>query len=312
MADDVFYSRLSELTGGNVKAEKDLVGWVNHYNELLDKEQKGFEPKFPDERAKWAYQLLQANPGKELETAQRTIRALSLTDRIDKLSPKEQLFQAYLLRPENSDMTELQAGPLFEAMYLKKYPDLETDLLQQREHAVEARQAKELISKIISERAAVEAPAQKISKDVEDSIVSTVGKFAGIRLAFTDNPSEADYMNVPLADSEAQALQESALRPDVWMSEFIDQFKGPNNTYDYDAYVREGWEMRNHKPIRQMAYDHGFKMGELSQINKARNASTPAEINKLGGGPPPPAAKETFFGNWEQAEKERAARMKAS
>lgn len=306
--DEAFYNRLSEMTDGELKDEKTLVALVTKYNELLDQVQKGVEPKFASERAKWAYKALQASPGKELETAQRTIRALSLSDKIEKLAPKDLLFEAYLLDPINSDLSEVQAQKYFEDMYSKKYTDLENDLGQQRQQAVEIRQAKESISKISSEVAAIEAPSEQISKEVEESIGQAVGSFGGIKLALSDNPTDADYLTVLAEDAkEMQRFQKNALNPNKWLNEWTNQFRTPDGGFDYQAYTRELWEMVNHKRIRQETHDHGIKTGRLGYVKEQRNSTTPAEIAVLGNQPPAPPAEKSFMETWKDAQQKKAS-----
>lgn len=306
VADAAFYTRLSELTGGELKDENSFIGVLQHYNELLDEKQKGFEPQFESERAKWAYNLLKANPGKELETAQRQVHALSLTDKMDKMAPKELLFQAYLLDPLNSDLQADEARQYFEDDYAKRFADIENDLSQKRLHAVEVRKAKDQISAIQSEYKAVEAVPQKISQEVEESIGRVVGDFGGIRLSFTENPAETDYLNVAVTDpNELTRLQNNALYPEQAHKAFLDQFRGDNGAFDWQGYVRETWERENHQMLRKQAFDHGKKLGLLEKVNKDRNASTPADIAQNRNPPPAPQTNQpkSILEAWGNAQK---------
>lgn len=308
--DELFYSRLSELTDGGLKQEGDLVRLVNHYNELLDKEEKGFEPKFPNERAKMAYRMIQANPGKELETALRTARALQLGDQVEKLVPKELLFEAYRMRPENADITnDPRVREFFEAEYTDKFSDLENNLVQQRKHANEVKEAKESIATIQKEWEAAEAPAQAISKDVVAALTNAVENFGGFRLAFSDNPQENEYLNVPVKDeNELKRLHENALNPEKWFQKFFQSFQGPDG-YDYQGLVRSMYMIDHLDELSQQAFEHGTRTENIRRVNKERNASTPTDISRPGGAPPAPVpSNESFMGNWEKAQKAQEGR----
>lgn len=304
-ADEVVFSRLSELTEGRLSSEEDFVGLINHYNELVEKAEKGFEPKFADERAKWAYQLLANNAGAEIETAQRTLHALSLKD-VDKMDAKSALYNAYLMDPKNFDLTPAEAMEYFEAEYSEKYPDLENNPLLKRNHDVAAREARQQIMKIQSDFKATEAKPQQVSQDVIDNISNTVGNFGGVKIAFSDNPQESDYLTVPIDQKEVEQFQKDSLNPNEWLNNTVSQFALPDGRYDYEGYVREMYEMRNHRQIRQLAFEQGKKAGLLEKIRKDRNATTPQEIASVGSGGPAPVQQEgSFFDAWENAMSKR-------
>lgn len=307
--DEVVFKRLSEMTGDTIKSEEDFVGLINHYNELLDQAEKGFEPKFNDERAKWAYQLLTNNPGAELETAERTIRALRLD--VGKMDPKEALFNAYLLDPKNSDLSPAQAAEYFEAEYEEKYPDIDNNPLVKRRHEVEAREAKQAIEKLQKEfQAAETSKPQEVAPEVIESIGRTVENFGGIKMAFTDNPQESDYLTIPVKDEkELHQLQQEAAHPNEWLNSHMNQFVDKSGKFDYQAYIQDFYEMRNHKAIRQEAYDHGVKRGLMQKVNQDRNQQTPQEIAKLGSQAPTPVEKpKSLFDAWQQAAQAGAKR----
>lgn len=301
-ADDaIVYNRLSELTEGTIKSEEDLVGLISQYNELVEQAEAGFEPKFTDERMKWAYQLLTQNPESALETAERTIHALRLKE-VDKMEPRDALFNAFLLDPKNYDLTQSQAAEYFAAEFEEKYKDLENNPLMKRKLDVDAREARQAIQKIQSEFKATEAQPQQVSQDVIESVSKTVENFGGVKIAFTENPKEDDFLTIPVENEEQiKALQENALRPDQWLNNLLNQFQTKNG-FDYEGYIRERFEMENHKMIRQMAFQEGLKKGRLEKINEDRNASTKEDIAKISSGAPPAVKQEgSFYSEWGKA-----------
>ncbi len=278
--DEKVYGRLSKLTDNAIKSEEDFVGMVNHYNELLEQAEKGFEPKFPNERAKWAYQILTQNEGNEPEAAMRTLRALNFDPKGK--SPKEILFEAFLQDPTNSDLGPVEAQQYFDAEYEQKFDDADGNLLKKRQLDLEVRKATESLQKIKDEFGSTQEQPRQISEEVEKSISSSVEEFGGVRIAFTDNPQESEYLNMPIDDpNELSALKQDALNPQDWWQNFLQGFE-TDKGFDYKNFIREFHEMRNHQKKAQLAYDHGFKLGQLAKINEARNASNPKDISKVG------------------------------
>lgn len=300
--DDAVYSRLSDLTDGSVKSEEDLVSLINSYNELVEQSEKGFEPKFPDERTKWAYQILSQNPETALETVERTIHALKLKD-VKEMSPKDALFNAYFIDPKNYDLSLLEARDYFEADFQKKYPDLENDPLQKRALEVAGREAKQSILKVQEDFKTTEAKPQQISKDVIDSVTKVVSNFGGVRIAFTENPQENDYLNIPLEGDEKDLLH-NALYPNEWLNSMLERHQTENG-FDYQSYIQERFEMINHKEIRQKAYEQGIRVGQRMKANEDRNSTTKKEIEELARTPAPAIAREepgSLYDAWGKAQ----------
>jgi len=286
--DPVFYGHLSKLTDGGIKSEEDLVGVLNHYNELLEQAEQGFKPKYKDERTRMVHELLADLSGPEAaQTAMRTLRAVSFNP--EGKSPKEVLFEAYLVDPKNSDLTPDKAHEYFQAEYEQKYADLEGNLVKERALANEVKDATKLISEVSkSFKAAEEQPqqqARQISEEVERNIQSAVDNFGGIRLAFTETPQESDFLNMVIENpQELETLKQDALNPQQWWNNFMAEFQTEKG-FDYPSFVREFHEMRNHQKKAQMAYAHGLKLGQLAKVNEARNASDPKNPSQV---PQPP------------------------
>lgn len=303
----IFSERLSSLTDGHIKTTDDFVGLVQHYNELLAQAEEGFKPKFKDERAALVHKILAENAGREPEAAMRTLRAMSFKP--EGKSSKDILFQAYLLDPKNSDLSELQAKDYFEAEYSEKYSGLDPDnsnenakKIAQRNQDLEVKEALANITKIQSDFKAVDEKPAAIAQDVEVNIKKAVENFGGIRIAFTDNPQENDYLNVAINDpKELAAIQEMALNPVGEWNQFMDQFQTEKG-FDYPNYVRAYYERTHAVELRQKAYDHGFTAGKLAQINTARNASDPKQIHQAGG-PAAGAKPKSFNEAWLDAAK---------
>jgi hypothetical protein len=289
---------LSALTEGHLKTKDDLVGLINHYNELVTQAEEGFKPKFKDERTRKAHQILaDAGQGTEMATAMRTLRALNFNP--EGKTPKDVLFEAFLLDPKNSDLSESRANRLFEEEYNEKYGDIEGNDRKTRNLELEVKEAKAMIDKIQTDFKVVDEEPARISKEVETSIQKVASEFGGIRIAFTDNPTEMDYLNVPVDDPKVLAsLQEIALNPQAASDRFISQF-ATKNGFDYPAYYQALYEREHAAELRQKAYDHGFIKGQLAKVNEAANASTKKDISAAGTPVPDGAPKSLAeaFGN---------------
>lgn len=292
------YGYLSKVTGGTIKSEEEFASMVNHYNELLEQAEQGFQPKFKDERAKLVYQILAENEGREPEAAMRTLRAISFNP--EGKSAKEVLFEAYLLDPKNSDLGPIEAQKYFEAEYEDKYSDVDGNPIKERQQALAVREANEAIKKIKDSFKATDEPVRQISEQVESAISSAVEKFGGVKLAFTDNPQEGDYFTMTVEPQELQALKQDALNPQEWWAKFLGEFETEKG-FDYQAFIREFHEMRNHHKKAELAHKNGFKLGQLAKINEVRNASDPKRIDQAQ--PAGPAGKQTLYEAWASAEK---------
>lgn len=300
--DEKFYSRLSALTDGSVKSEKEFGQFVERFNELGDIVAKGVKPVFKNERAQLVHSLLSENEGLEPQAAMRVLRAISFKP--EGKSEKDILFAAYLMDPKNSDLNELDAQKYFDAEYTKKYADKENDLALQREHALAVRNATSDIAKIQNDFKAVEAPAHEANKETLDRITKAADGFGGIRLSFTDNPQETDFLNIPLEDSqEIEAIKADILDPNRAYNDLISQFDYKTEQ-GYQDLIRETWERKNHRMIRQVSWEDGFKKGQLAKVNEAANASNPKRIEQVGA--PPAPQKESFMDAWGNAQKKSA------
>lgn len=298
--DTVFFGRVSEMTRGQIKSEKDFAGFMEKFNSLADQVQKGVQPKFESERAKLAYDILQKNPGQELDAAIRTATALKIAEKLPTMSDKDKLFNAFMLDPLNADLSLDDMKGVFDAQYEKRYGDAETrDILTKREHDIAVRQAAEAIQKVQSEFKVTQVEPERISQEVVSSVDKVVSSFGGVVLSFSDNPSDNELLNIPIMDdNELSQIKEDVLDPGKWHQNFLQQFELPNGGFNYEGYIQERWERENHKAIRMQAYEHGEKMGRLKYINEQRNATPPAEIADKGRPPINSQQSKTFFETW--------------
>lgn len=287
------FAYLSKSTSGAIKNEKELIGFVNSYNQLVKEAEEGWQPKYANERAKRVHELLLKSAGSEPAEAIRVLRAIQFNP--EGKTPKEVLFQAYLQDPANADLTELTAKDYFEAEYDTKYdllnkPDEEltpdqkrAKLAMQREQQLAVRNAQASIKKMQDDFTAADEGPKEVDKQVTEALTKAVGGFNGLKLAFTDNPQETEYLNVPFADPEAkQALLEEILNPDGAYNEMVEQFRGEDGKMDWNALTKEAFERKNHKELRKQAFEHGLKMGQLQQINKIKNSTNPKDISRTG------------------------------
>lgn len=295
------FSHLSTMTGGKVKSKEEFEGILQERDSLAEQAAKGFEPKFTDERAKWAYQLLSASSGDELGTAMRTMRALSFN--VEGKSDKDVLFEAFLLDPNNTDLGPKQAADLFEAKFNKEYGEIEeTDVLKKRELALDVKQAKEGILKIQKEFKTHEEAPRQVAAQVETGVANAVKEFKGMKIALADNPTDADFLNVAIADpKELQSLQEQILNPDQAYNDLVAKFETEKG-FDFQGLRNEMWKRNNVDKLLKLSFNQGKEAGKIAVVNKVRNASEP--VTPAAVGTPTPAGKElTLEQAWANAKK---------
>lgn len=214
---------------------------------------------------------------------------------------KEVLFEAYLLDPNNSDLSPLKAQEYFEAEYEDKYKDVANNLVQQRKLAIDVKSAKDGIQKIQSEFKATEQQPQQISKEMEERVASVVDAFGGVKLSFSDNPQENEYLNIEVNDPLVlQAIQREILDPNQAFADFQSQFDF-NTQKGWQDYTRELYERNNHKELRMKAFEHGGALERIKMANELRNSSQPTDISQHGA--PAAAQQKNIFEVWEGAQK---------
>lgn len=280
------FSHLETYTSGRIKSEDDFREVMDHYNELLDKEEKGFEPQFRSDQHKLAYEMLSGvKPGTEIDVARRNLRTLSIDTA--KLSGKDLLFEAFLLDPENSDLTPEKAQEYFEADFQSRFSDVEHNLLQKRALEKEERKAKELIQGTQDKFLKSSTEGEKTGV-VDEKTVQAIKKasegFAGIKLAFTENAEDKDLLTIEASDEELASLEHHAQNPTQWWKDFVSQFETENG-YDYNAFVRNFYELTNINKVKQLTYEHGLKQGQQRQINKDTNFSASQSAAQKGRTP---------------------------
>ncbi len=298
ISDEIFNTHLSKLTGGNFKKLDEITSLVERYEQLEEQAKKGYEPKFKDERAKVAYQILTQNAGAEPEAAMRTLRALNFKP--EGKSDKDFLFEAYLLDLNNSDLTPLDAQRYFEADYEERYSNIEHNLLQQRAQAQAVRTAKEAISAIQSSFAVADQQPAQISKEVEGAIKGALDNFGGIKMAFTDNPSENDFLTIPVDDPEVMsAIHEEITSPDKAYNDFISQFDF-STQQGYDDLAKTLYMRNNVELVAQKAFEKGAALERVKVLNELSNASNPKDISQVAA--PAVGGKQSFLQAWEGAQ----------
>lgn len=301
--DDLFQSRLSELTGGTVKDQKELGRILGEHKQLAEQAQKGFEPKFKSERAKWVHNLISQNEGAEAGALMRVLRAAEFKP--EGKTEKEVLYEAYLLDPNNSDLSPLKAQEYFEAEYEDKYKDVANNLVAQRKLAIDVKSAKEAIQKLQSGFKATEQQPYQISKDMENHVAGVVGNFGGVKLSFSDNPQENEYLNVEVSDPQVlQAIQQEILDPTQAHANYLSQFDF-NTPKGWEDYTRDVYERNNHRELRQKAFEHGGALERIKMANELRNASQPKTIDQQAA--PAAAAAPSFLGSWADAAQKKAS-----
>jgi hypothetical protein len=268
------FSRLSALTNNTIKNEEDLKNFIDQHNSLLEQVQKGVQPKFENERARWAYDLLSKNTGKELETAQRTLQALNL--KLESMPDREKLFNSFVLDPTNSDLTPMQMKEIFDAEYEQKYSDVENNVLLKRQHTLAVRQAEDSIRKVQADFQSTQQEPERISEETIGMITNAVNSFKEFKVKVSNNPQ--DDLVMPITDrAQIDNIQKWMVDPTERHNALMNKFV-KNGKFDFDGYKMELYARDNHEAIVRAALEKGEKMGMLKKILRDNNATTPAEL----------------------------------
>jgi hypothetical protein len=275
-----FYNRLSEMTGGYIKSENDFKDLVTRYNELATQAEEGFKPKFRNDAQKYAHDLLsKAAEGQELDVALRTLQTLKLDPA--KLSGKNLLFESYLLDPDNSDLTREKAWEYFDESYEKRFANVSTDKLTERELQKEERKAREQIMKAqkdFKDSTAVTDPeTPQVNPEVIKSVERAVGEFGGFQVAFKENAPDNELLTIKVDDpSELEQLKRYTLDPQEFWKDLLKEHSDEKG-FNYNSFVRAMWEFKNIDKVKSLSYDHGLNIGKRTVLNKDRNSSDAGE-----------------------------------
>ena len=308
------FNYLNELTDGAITNLGEFDGFVNHYNELLEQSQQGFEPKFENKRTEWAYNVMAKAPkGEELKTALRQLQVLTLDPNI--LSEQQLQFEAYMLDPDNRDLSREEGWDYFLVDYDKKYDPnaMAEDPRLKREHTVATNRGRDLIKKAqddfesISVNEGTDTDTSADTTEVKNEVNNAVNNFGGVAIAFSDDAAEGDRLEIPVEESQRNQLMQNALDFQGWWKTHIQSFVDPTSgRFDYGSFAREVYEMTNHHQIKQSSFEHGFKMGASSVTNVAKNrqpAPGSKDIADAGGAVPAvkPQGAQTFAESAEEA-----------
>lgn len=302
--DEVFQTHLSKKTGGKLKSLADFEAIANEREALLKQVAEGIQPKFKDERAKWAHKLLSEDQGDGLQSAMRTLRALSYDTKGKE--GKDVMFESFLLDPKNSDLSPERAREYFEADFDRKYGNADSDVLQKRELDLAIRSATESISKLQNDFKATEEKPLQMAKEVEDAVAKAVNSLKGLKFSFSDNAPETEILNVAIEDpQELQSLQQAMLMPDQAYEALASKFGSEGKPFDYEGFAKEIWKRNNVDKLMKLSQEQGFKLGKLAQLNENRNASNPKDVSKIGQAGGGDATPGSLAEAWQKAQSGR-------
>lgn len=266
-------------------------------NERLSKELENKELTFPSERAKALYEFAVKADGYELDTARNYLHILSLD--LTKLDAKEKQYEAFKL--ERPDLSPEKARKIFDAKYDKLYGQgFEEDAVLQDEHELATRKAEATLKKAQEDFNNAKGKSEEPAEDVElnnaiarfqTDVEKEFGDFGGIQMSYEGSDSPLSF---DLSPQEEQEFLKIAKNPSLLAQELVESCIDPKTkAVNYQQFLTELYIRRNAHKLIQESQKHGFKLGELSVINKDLKNSQKDGKNK-GGGNAPPGANKSF------------------
>lgn len=271
-------SYLETATSGAVKSPEDINKLIADNKDLKVKLQHK-EPDFPSEQAKKVYDLAVMASGMEVDKARQLFHVISLD--LSTMTPKEKQFEAFCL--ERPKVSREEARKRFEAVYDKKFSDLENDVVQLDDHEIATHDAENKIKELqksLSEpvkqggKQAEQGQQQQFTAaqeaEIETRLQSSLEGFAGVRFKFDD--SKYGALEVPMDQGKAKEFMEFMKNPQLAIQNRIaERSKDANGNFNYDAYVREAFTWFFRDNIDQLTQNHLINLGKLSKIQEQKN-----------------------------------------
>ena len=273
-----FEDSLSEATNGLVRTNEEL--------ETIIRENQAFKSQQPKELeggAKQLFDFAQKFQGNEIGGARKMLHALSLD--VDKMSPKDTLFEAFMLDERNADLTRERAHEIFEEHYVNKYSDVADNILSARDLELATRDATTSIQSLQDKYAEAqsetpdaqananqEAAMEEIGRNVDQAM----SKYDGID--FPIDSSEENFVSFSVdTDEMKEELSFAQKNAGDWLQSKINGFTDDNGTFNYDNFQSYMTGMVFHEQIAQTMYQQGLVAGKEGVLNDLKNpANKPA------------------------------------
>jgi len=288
---------------GRVKSFEEINNLFSE-NARLKQELENKELTFPSERAKALYEFAVKADGYELDTARNYLHILSLD--LSKLDAKEKQYEAFKL--ERPDLTPEKARIIFEAKYDKLYGEgLENNALLQDDHELATRKAEATLKKAQEDFNNAKGKSNEPAEDVElnnaiakfqSDVEKEFSGFGGITMSYEGSDAPLIF---ELSPQEEQEFLNIAKNPSLLAQELVESCIDPKTkAVNYQQFLTEVYIRRNAHKLIQESQKHGFKLGELSVINKGLKNSQ-KDGKTAAGASAPAGAKKSFVDAFAEA-----------
>lgn len=269
---------ISKVSNNTINGLADLPNLISENAALKKQLETAKEPQFASEAAKKLFEYSNKAAGFEIQAANQYLHVMSLGD-VKALSDKDAQFEAFhLSRP---DLTREKARNLFEKKYDETYNDLEENIVQQDNHAVATREAKEKLEKLQSEFNQGKSEAQEPevdSKKVEEihaGIDQIMEDFGGMVIPFGEG--ETEKLNLPMEAEEVSAFKDYLKNPNTLIESIIQDCMDEKGQLNYEAYAYEMYMVFKRHELAKEAHGLGKTNGELKYIQDKKNSSKKQE-----------------------------------
>lgn len=278
---------VSEMTSGKIVKVSDVTAVLEDYERLLDLEKNPEKLLENHPRAAALWKFVKTQPGEDVAAdSQRYYQIMALDT--EKMSAKQSQFEAYMLEPENRDLSREDGKALFDKKYEKLYGEdvkldelKEEDPLLYREHQVATNQAKESIDKLKSEfksettETTEESWTQEEQDEFDQGIAETLKEFEGISIAFDPDAKDEDKVNFQLDSDGKKEFAHYLNNPGEWWKDQLAGFLD-DKTEKFDHKGFRNFMMLRMFPeqLLNIAHKQGFERGKIWTQQDAKNAST--------------------------------------
>lgn len=288
---------ISNSTNGAIKSVTEISAILKENQRLQAELKEG--PKFPNEAARKVYETAVKAAGSEMATAKKLFHVLSLD--LSTMTPKEKQFEAFVL--DRPSLTREDARKRFEAVYEKRFGDLENDLVQQDDHDVATRDSETKLNTHLSDlEKSIKpsgngqtqvGPTPEQIQHMETQLETALGQFGGVSLKFDDG--QYGTLKVPMDQGKAKEFLEVLKNPHSIVDQIADTCRDSQGQLDLNDFVREMYLLFDSKRIQQEERSHLMKLGKVAQMQEAKNTQK-KDIREEATTQPKPSFKEAFTG----------------
>lgn len=242
------------------------------------------ELEFPSEGAKKLYEYATKFAGMETEKAREFLHIQALD--VSKLSPKEALWEDFLLDEDNSDLSREEARQLFDLKYGEAF-DEDADPLKKRDAIVQANKAKRRLSEKQTDFSSIKKSSDanppeadpKVSEQKQAELKRNVEKALQGYDTFKAQIDKDKSIDIRIESSDAGKIREAMENPVKFINDTILQFADDHGSFDWNGWRSFATKMVMADKIANHSYSEAYAAGKESVLKDIKNPPKPNPSN---------------------------------